>query len=122
MMFDQKITGVSVKRTSAIVAALALGLLASQVSLAADKAKGEAKANEVCAACHGKDGKTPIDPSYPILAGQHEDFLLRALQDYKIEARKNAVMGAQAKGLSKADMKNLAAYYASLPSGLSHKR
>ena len=121
-MFDQKVIGASVKRTSSIVATLALGLMLSQASVAADKTKGEQKANEVCAACHGKDGKTPIDPSYPILAGQHEDFLLRALLDYKSEARKNAIMGAQAKGLSKADMKNLAAYYASLSSGLSHKK
>jgi cytochrome c553 len=121
-MFDQIFTGARVKRTFSIVAALAIGLLASQASVAADKAKGEKKALEVCAACHGKDGKTPIDPSYPILAGQHEDFLLRALLDYKSEARKNAIMSAQAKGLSKAEMKNLAAYYASLPSGLSHKK
>jgi cytochrome c553 len=121
-MFDQKITGVSVKRTFSILAALALGVLVSQASFAADKAKGEQKATEVCAACHGKDGKTPIDASYPILAGQHEDFILRALLDYKSEARKNAIMSAQAKGLSKADMKNLAAYYASLPSSLSSKK
>jgi cytochrome c553 len=121
-MFEQNFTGARVKRFSSILATLALGLLASQASVAADKAKGEQKANEICAACHGKDGKTPIDPAYPILAGQHEDFLLRALLDYKSEARKNAVMSAQAKGLSKADMKNLAAYYASLNSGLSHKR
>ena len=121
-MFDQNFTGASVKRISSIVAVTALGLFLSQATFAADKAKGEQKANEVCAACHGKDGKTPIDPSYPILAGQHEDFLLRALLDYKIEARKNAIMGAQAKGLTKNDMKNLAAYYASLGSALSHKR
>lgn len=121
-MFDQKITGARVTRISSIVAALAVGLMVSQASFAADKKKGEQKANEVCAACHGKDGKTPIDPSYPILAGQHEDFLLRALLDYKNDARKNAIMGAQVKSLSKADMKNLAAFYASLPSGLSHKK
>ena len=50
---------------------------------AADVAAGQAKADAVCAACHGKDGNTPIDPSYPRLAGQYGDYLQRALLDYK---------------------------------------
>ena len=104
------------------VVALGLGLSVAGMSQAADLAAGEKKAGEVCAACHGKDGKTPIDPSYPVLAGQHESSLLRALMDYKSEARKNAIMSGQAKGLSKKDMQNLSAYYASLPSALSHKK
>ena len=89
---------------------------------AGDIAKGREKADQVCAACHGKDGNTPIDPSYPKLAGQHSDFLVRVLLDYKSEQRKNAIMGAQAKALSRADIDNLAAYYASLPGQLSHRR
>ncbi len=89
---------------------------------AGDVAKGREKAEQVCAACHGKDGNTPIDPSYPKLAGQHADYLVRVLLDYKSEQRKNAIMGAQAKGLSRADIENLAAFYASLPGSLSHRR
>ncbi len=88
---------------------------------AGDIAAGAQKA-EVCAACHGKDGNTPIDPSYPRLAGQYRDFLYQALMDYKSERRKNAIMVAQAKQLSKSDIDNLAAYYASLPGQLTHKR
>ncbi len=104
------------------VLAATLGMALAATAQAADKAKGEAKANEVCAACHGKDGKTPIDPAYPILAGQHKDYLARALTDYKIESRKNPIMGAQAKGLSRDDIQNLAAYYASLPSDLAVRK
>ena len=89
---------------------------------AADVKAGQAKADQVCAACHGKDGNTPIDPSYPRLAGQHADFLYYVLKDYKAERRKNAIMAAQAKQLSQTDMANLAAYYASLPGQLAHKR
>jgi cytochrome c553 len=89
---------------------------------AADIAQGRAKADQVCAACHGKDGNTPIDPSYPRLAGQHRDFLERALLDYRTDARKNAIMAAQAKQLSRADVSNLAAYYGSLPGSLSVKK
>lgn len=83
---------------------------------------GRAKAEQACAACHGKDGNTPVDPSYPKLAGQYRDYLERALLDYRSEARKNAIMVAQAKQLSRADISNLAAYYASLPGTLSVRR
>jgi cytochrome c553 len=89
---------------------------------AADLAAGKAKAETVCAACHGKDGNTPIDPSYPKLAGQYRDFLERALLDYKSGARKNAIMAGQVQPLSRADIENLAAYYASLPGSLRVKR
>lgn len=99
---------------------LTAGALGS--ALAGDVAKGKEKADQVCAACHGKDGNTPIDPSYPKLAGQHEDYLVRVLRDYQSDARKNAIMGAQAKALSRADIDNLAAYYAGLPGKLSHNR
>lgn len=105
--------------TAAVAAALTL---ASGCVLAADRAAGEAKAQAQCAACHGKDGNTPIDPSYPKLAGQYQDFLIQALSDYKSGARKNAIMAAQAQALSKADIENLAAYYASLPGSLKTRR
>jgi len=100
---------------------LALTLAAVPVH-AGDIAAGKTKADAVCAACHGKDGNTPIDPSYPKLAGQHRDFLEHALLDYKSGSRKNAIMAGQAQGLSRAEIANLAAYYASLPGSLRSKR
>ena len=89
---------------------------------AANVEQGRVKAEQVCAACHGKDGNTPIDPSYPRLAGQYKDFLERALLDYRSDARKNPIMGATAKQLTRDDVRNVAAYYASLPGGLSVKK
>lgn len=89
---------------------------------AADISNGKVKAETVCAACHGKDGNTPIDPSYPKLAGQYRDYLERALLDYKSGARKNAIMAGQSQALSRADIENLSAYYASLPGSLRVKR
>ena len=76
-----------------------------------------------CFSCHGKDYNTPIDPSYPKLAGQHEDYLVTALTAYKRGAegangRGNAIMGAQAKPLSSKDIKDIAAYLHSLPGSL----
>ncbi|MCU0765557.1 MAG: hypothetical protein MUF32_06085 [Burkholderiaceae bacterium] len=59
---------------------------------------------------------------YPTIAGQYPDYLLKALNDYHKGARKNPIMGAIAKPLTKADMQNLAAYYGSLPGPLTHRK
>lgn len=108
----------------AFVAAAAVfaSVLLPASALAADIAAGKVKAEAACAACHGKDGNTPIDPSYPRLAGQYRDFLERALLDYRSGARKNAIMAGQVQALSRADISNLAAYYASLPGSMRARR
>jgi cytochrome c553 len=108
-------------RIAGLSGALALCAAAGAVQ-AGDIAQGRQKADEVCAACHGKDGNTPIDPTYPRLAGQHRDYLERALLDYRSEQRSNPIMSAQAKLLSRADIRNLAAFYASLSGTMSHRR
>lgn len=93
-------------------------LLVSPAS-AGNVSLGKAKSEEAaCIACHGADGVKGLDNTYPILAGQYEDFISRALTDYKLGRRKNAVMTGIAAGLSKQDIENLAAYYASLPGPL----
>jgi cytochrome c553 len=76
-----------------------------------------------CAACHGANLSTPIDPSYPKLAGQHADYIVHALTAYKRggdgpNGRSNAIMGAQAKPLSDKDMQDIAAYIHNLPGTL----
>ena len=93
--------------------------LASTVS-AADLAAGAAKAKEVCSACHGTDGNS-ADPNFPRLAGQHPDYLAKALRDYKTGERNNAIMKGFAVALSKKDIENLSAYFAVQPSVLSIK-
>jgi cytochrome c553 len=79
-----------------------------------------------CFACHGKDFNTPIDPSYPKLAGQHKDYLEHALTAYKrgdgANGRNNAIMTGQVKPLSNQDIKDLAAYLHSLPGTLAVHR
>lgn len=97
-----------------------LSLALAGVASAADVAAGEAKAKEVCAACHQADGNS-TDPNNPRLAGQHRDYLAKVLRDYKSGERANAIMGGFAKALSKADIENLAAYFASRPSSLGVK-
>ncbi|ENO87347.1 c-type cytochrome [Thauera linaloolentis] len=66
--------------------------------------------SEVCAACHGADGNSPL-PTFPRIGGQHPDYLLQALLDYKAGRRKNPIMAAQVEALSKQDMADLAAWY-----------
>lgn len=100
---------------------LALALAAGSVH-AADLEKGKQIASTTCAACHGPEGNTPLDPSYPRLAGQYADYLAKALTDYKTGKRKNPIMAGMAQPLSKADIANVAAYYASVPGVLTDKK
>jgi cytochrome c553 len=69
------------------------------------------KVTQLCVACHGKDG-VGVTPETPTLAGQHADYLERALQEYKLAGRKNAVMPAFVSTLSKEEIKTIAEYYA----------
>jgi cytochrome c553 len=102
-----------------IAATVVLATLASLPAQAGDPAKGKDKAT-VCGACHGPDGNSPT-PDFPRLAGQQEDYLMKALQDYKAGKRKNPIMAAQVEALSKADMADLAAWFSS-QEGLVVKR
>ena len=79
---------------------------------AAEPAKGAAISTAVCAACHSNDGSRGA-PANPILQGQHPEYLVKQLAEYKSGKRENAVMKAMASTLSPADMKNVAAFYAS---------
>lgn len=92
-----------------VAACLALALFSTQVFAAGDAAAGKQK-SAVCAACHGADGNS-TSPEFPRLAGQHPDYLLKALTDYKSGARKNAIMNGFAASLSSQDMQDLAAYF-----------
>ena len=96
-----------------------LGFFAGQTSamgVSGNAAAGKQKAVTVCAACHGADGNKTLDNSYPKLAGQYPDYLLKALKEYKSGKRVNAIMAGQVQALTDADMANLALYYGSLKS------
>ncbi len=86
--------------------------LGSTSVLAGDVAAGKAK-SMACGACHGQAGISN-NPMWPNLAGQKEAYLAKAMRDFKSQARKDPVMSGMAMGLSEDDIKNLAAYYASL--------
>jgi len=72
----------------------------------------------VCAGCHGPDGNS-ASPTFPKLAGQTPEYLVKQLKDFKSGARKDPVMSGMAAPLSDADIANLAAYYAQQKVSLS---
>ncbi|MBH9575808.1 c-type cytochrome [Inhella proteolytica] len=78
---------------------------------------------QACTACHGANFSKTLDGNHPKLAGQHADFLYVALRSYQAEGkatwgRGNAIMQGQIKELKPAELKQIAAYLASLPGEL----
>lgn len=71
-----------------------------------------------CAACHNPDGNSP-NPMYPILAGQHADYLVHAIKAYQTGERTNAVMVGMVSQLSEQDIKDMAAWFATQPGPLT---
>jgi cytochrome c553 len=79
---------------------------------APDPAKGQAISTQVCVACHAADGSRGA-PANPIIAGQHPEYLVKQLADFKSGKRDNPIMKGFASTLSEADMVNVAAFYGS---------
>jgi cytochrome c553 len=82
----------------------------------ANPAKGQSIANQVCAACHGADGNSPV-ANNPKLAGQIPEYLQKQLANFKSAGagrpeRESPVMAGMVVNLSPDDMRNVAAYYA----------
>lgn len=76
-----------------------------------------------CASCHGANYNKPIAGNYPKIAGQYADYLYAALRAYATEGnpqigRANAIMAGQVKQFSRAELKAMADYLATLPGDL----
>ncbi len=99
-------------RTASALALFALALPAFAAGVKGNVAAGAEK-SKTCAACHGATGNESLDDTYPKLAGQHPDYLAKALHDYKSGKRQNAIMAGFAGGLSDEDIDDLSAYFAS---------
>ena len=108
------------KKINVLIAAVCFSVpLASHAGGNAEA--GKAKYDATCKACHGEAGAKPILPEYPILAGQHRDYLAAVLNQYKAGKRKNASMNGFAAALKAEDIQDLAAYISSQPSTLRYK-
>ena len=95
----------------AACAASAIAAEAAKPAVKPDLAKGQATSTNVCAACHTNDGSRG-SPANPILQGQHPEYLVKQLTEFKSGKRQNAVMSGMAAALTEDDMKNVAAFYA----------
>ncbi len=72
---------------------------------------------KACWSCHGKDGKTPLLPEYPRIAGQSEKYVERQIRDIKSGARANgncAAMKLMLALVSDSEIKELARFIARL--------
>jgi cytochrome c553 len=75
-----------------------------------DPAKGGEISTAICGACHTNDGSRGV-PTNPILQGQHPEYLVKQLTEFKAGKRENPIMKGFASALSEDDMKNVAAFY-----------
>jgi len=100
------------KNMTRILTVLLSVMLVPLAAQAGDAAAG-AKKTTTCVACHGKEGIS-IAPTYPNLACQKEQYLIKAIKDYKSGARKEPLMKPMVASLSDADVENVAAYYSTL--------
>lgn len=99
----------------AVSLALALGASAAAAATSApafkaDLAKGQQLATP-CGACHTADGSRGL-PANPILQGQHPEYMVKQLVEFKAAKRKNPIMQGMAAPLSEDDMRHIAAFYA----------
>ncbi|MFU8876569.1 MAG: c-type cytochrome [Wenzhouxiangellaceae bacterium] len=95
-----------------LFAVVLMGMLVADAALAQGDYRRGLEKSQVCQSCHGRTGAESLMDSYPILAGQHEDYLIHALKSYRDGGRNNAVMQGFATGLSDQDIADLAAWYA----------
>lgn len=91
------------------LAAVVSGFALSGLAYGGNPEAGKEK-SRTCAACHGADGNSAA-AEFPRLAGQHYDYLVKSLKDYKSGARKNAIMSPQVANLTQRDFEDLAAFY-----------
>ena len=97
---------------ASFIAAVVFAMLLSGAAAAGEVASGKEK-SMLCAGCHGEAGIS-ITPTIPNLAGQKEQYLIKAIKDYRGGKRKNPMMSGIAQGLSEDDIVDLAAYYSQL--------
>ena len=93
------------------IAALVMFGAVSTVSAAGNPAAGQSK-SAICVACHSVDGNSMV-PTFPKIAGQHADYMVKQLHDFKSGGRSDPTMLPMVAGLNDQDMADLAAYYAS---------
>ena len=96
-----------------VIGAVALASISNLGSPPAN-AQGIAEKAEVCAGCHGVDGK-PVDRMIPAIWGQQQGYLYIQLRDFKRGDRKNEIMQPIASTMERDDMLAIAEYFSQKP-------
>lgn len=98
-----------------MVAAAAVVLAPMATTVSADAALYTAK---LCTTCHGPDAKSPIQPTYPKLAGQNSAYCQQQVKDIRDGKRTNGMTAAMkplVAAVTDDEVTKLCDYVASLP-------
>jgi cytochrome c553 len=110
-LFSARFSALLAIACSALCGPVSAATETAKAPFKADLARGQAAATS-CGACHTADGSRGT-PANPILQGQHPEYLVKQLTEFKSGKRKNAVMSGMAASLPEDDWKHVAAFYAS---------
>ena len=102
------------KLKAAFVVAVRLGIGLSLCGSFPAVAQSIEDKTQVCAGCHGQDGK-PIDKTIPVIWGQQPGYLYIQLRDFKRGDRKNEVMQPIVASMERQDMMDIAEYFSKKP-------
>jgi cytochrome c553 len=75
------------------------------------EARGKRVAADLCAECHGHDGRG-ISSDYPSLAGQHAEYIVKQIFNFKTGQRSNEEMAPVLEKLLAVDIRAVAQHYA----------
>jgi cytochrome c553 len=101
----------TMKSLATLICSFALVASAQAETVKPDLGAGSSKYAQLCVACHAADGNSS-SPANPKLAGQHPEYLLKQLREFKSGKRANAIMSGMVAGLSDQDMVNIAFWLA----------
>lgn len=87
-------------------------LLAALTALAEGDAERGKQLTTTCQACHGTDGNSPAG-TFPKLAGQNSNYLLKQMRDIKSGVRPVPTMTGMLDNMTPQDLEDLAAYFSS---------
>jgi cytochrome c553 len=101
-------------KSSACIFGIVGVLIVLTISATPSSAQSIEEKTQVCAGCHGQNGK-PVDKTIPVIWGQRQGYLYIQLRDFKRGDRKNDIMQPIASSMERADMLAIAEYFSKKP-------
>jgi cytochrome c553 len=101
-------------KSSACIFGIVGFLIVLTISATSLSAQSIEEKTQVCAGCHGQNGK-PVDKTIPVIWGQQQGYLYIQLRDFKRGDRKNDIMQPIVASMERADMLAIAEYFSKKP-------